>query len=147
MLILSYSLTDSGVHESQEFPNIWDSIHDSVRPKRSLADGGYTSNDILQLVRDSKAIPFHGIRKDAVLHTKPETAYQKLVNFALHWVNRFKKIYGERNLIETAFWMMDASFGYRIRSRSDVGRKNEVQAKFCAHNIRMLAMLCYMHMG
>jgi hypothetical protein len=38
-------------------------------------------------------------------------------------------MYGKRNHAETAFSVIGRLFGYRIRCRSKMGRKNEVHAK------------------
>ena len=137
-IIMSYSFTESNVHESVEFEKNWNNLPENVTPVRSLADGSYTSNEILEVVRKSGATPYHGIRKDAVCKRHPKTAYDKLVYFARHFPERFNEVYCMRGLIETVFSMIDARFGYRIRCRSDTGRKNEVHAKFASHNLRMI---------
>ncbi len=138
-LILNYTLSDSNVHDSKEFENVWKGLPGNVIPVRSLADNAYTSDECLNVVRGSNAIPIHKIRKDAKYAHKPNTAYQKLVHFAKHWPNRYNALYGIRNHAETAFSMIDSRFGYRIRCRNKIGRKNEVQSKINSHNIRALA--------
>ena len=145
LLILSYSLTESNVHESKMFCSNWNKLPDNVYPTRSLADGGYTTKEICEFVREWDAIAYHGIRKDAVCKKHPKTAYDKLVYFAKHFPEKFQKIYSKRNLVETVFSMIDSSFGYRIRCRSKVGRKNEVHAKISSHNIRMICLQNFMN--
>ena len=137
-LIMSYSLTKSNVHESVEFKKNWKNLPENVTPKRSLADSAYTSNEILELVRSSSAIPYHGVKKNAACKKYPETAYDKLVYFFKHFPDRFNDGYCMRGLVETVFSMIDSRFGYRIRCRSDIGRENEVHAKISSHNIRMI---------
>jgi len=139
LLILNYSLTGSDVHESQEFEGLWKGLPGNVEPVRSMADNSYTGEKCLQAVRNHGAIPFHNVRKDAKYVHKPRTAYDKLVYFARHWAKKFKEIYGKRNQVETVFSMIGMRFGYRIRCREKTARKNEVQAKINAHNIRALA--------
>ena len=138
-LVLNYVLTDSDVHESQVFGEVWDDIPTNVKPIRSLADAGYEWEECLQIALAHGATPIHGTKKNAVYHSNPVTAYQRLVNFTIHWPNRFQELYGKRNHAETSFSMIQSRFGYRIRCRSKIGRKNEVQSKINAHNIRMLA--------
>ena len=140
LLILSYSLTESTVHESQQFQVNWESLPENVYPIRSLADSGYTSNDICEYVKDWDAIPYHGIKKNAVCKKYPKTAYEKMVYHARHFPKQFQNIYSKRNLVETVFSMIDSSFGHRIRCRSDIGRKNEVHAKVQSHNLRMICL-------
>lgn len=138
LIIMSYSLTDSNVHDSVEFEKIWNDLPFNVTPVKSLADCSYTSNEILEIVRDSEAVPYHGVKKNAVCRKHPVTAYDKLVYFVTHFPEKFNDVFCMRGLVETVFSMMDARFGYRIRCRSDIGRKNEVQAKIASHNLRMI---------
>jgi len=141
--ILSYSLTKSNVHESRMFGEVWSNLPENIVPMRSLADSAYNGERCLQAAKEHGATPMHGIKKNAVYRHRPETEYQRMVNFATHWPNRYKKMCGMRNHAETAFGMIQSRFGYRIRCRTKKGRKNEVQAKVSSHNIRMLALMSF----
>ncbi len=143
--ILSYTLTNSKVHESQQYDQLWQNLPDNIQPKKSLADSAYTSEKCLQVARQHGATPYHGIKKNAIYHRHPTTAYQRMVNFARHWPNRYQKAYGKRSHIETAFSMIDTRFGHRITCRTPTARKNETQTKICAHNIRTLALQHYIN--
>jgi len=138
--ILSYSLSKSNVHESQMFEEVWDGLPDDVIPTRSLADSAYNGEKCLQVALRHGATPYHGIKKNARYFRHPETAYQKMTNFAAHWPNRYNEMYGKRNHAETAFSMIVRLFGHRLRCRSKIGRKNEVQAKLSMFNVFLLAM-------
>ncbi|MBE0518850.1 MAG: transposase [Thermoplasmata archaeon] len=137
--VLSYCLTESKVHDSQMFPEVWDGLPQNVSPKRSLADSAYFGNDCLVAARQHGATPLHGIKKNARHFSKPETLYQKMASFWQHWPNRAAALYGKRNHAETAFSMIGRLFGYRIRCRSKTGRKNEVNAKISMFNLLLLA--------
>lgn len=139
--VLNYELTKSNVHDSQMFDDVWDDVPNNIIPIRSLADAAYHGENCLQVALKHGATPIHGIKINAVYRRYPETAYQRMVSFFTHWPNRYKSLYGKRNHAETAFGMMKSRFGYRIRCRSKIGRKNEVHSKINAHNIRMLAQL------
>ena len=140
-LVLNYEFTESNVHDSQVFEAVWNDIPENVISIRSLADAAYNGEKCLQAALARGATPIHGIKCNAVYSSKPETAYQRLVNFGTHWPNRYLALYGKRNHAETTFSMIQSRFGYRIRCRSEMGRKNEVHSKINAHNIRMLAWL------
>lgn len=45
--------------------------------------------------------------------------------------------------VETAFSMIGGRFGHRIKYRSYVGRKNEVQTKIASYHIKMLAWMIF----
>jgi len=137
--ILSYELTKSNVHESQMFEAVWDGLPKNVDPIRSLADSAFNGEKCLQAALRHGATPHHGIKKNARFFKHPETAYESMTNFAVHWPNRRAELYGKRNHAEAAFSMIARLFGYRLRCRSDTGRKNEVQAKISMYNVFLLA--------
>ncbi len=137
--VLSYCLTDSNVHDSQMFPEVWERLPKNVSPRRSLADSAYHGEACLAAARQLGATPLHGIKKNARHFPRPETLYQKMVSFWQHWPNRAAALYGKRNHAETAFSMIGRLFGYRIKCRSKTARKNEVQAKVAMFNLLLLA--------
>jgi transposase len=139
-IVLSYQLTESNVHDSQMFGDVWDKLPSNVVPKRSLADSAYFGNDCLAAARQHGATPLHGIKKNARNYERPETFYQKLVNFAHHWPNRFASLYAKRAHAETVFSMIGALLGHRLKCRSKKGRKNEVRVKLALFNLIQLVM-------
>ena len=140
-LILSYKMTRSKVHDSRMFGPVWEQLPDNIQPKRSLADSAYTSEGCLQIASSFGAVPFHDVKSNAVYTKYPDTHYARLVNFFTHWPNRFKSIKGKRAHAETAFSIVSRKSDYRIRCRNNMARKNEVQTKIIAHNIRIIASL------
>lgn len=140
LLYLSTVQTPSNVHESQAFEAVWTGLPDGVSPVRSLADGAYQGNACLEVVRRSGATPLHDVRADARHVRWPRNAYEKLVNFATHWPNRYRALTRHRKLVETVFACTKEKFGERLRCRDPVARENEVLAKQLAHNIRMVVM-------
>lgn len=144
-LILNYELTDSDVHESQMYEDVWDDLPDNVEPIRSLADSAYTSNYCIRVANKHGASAIHDVKKNAVHRSNPMNGYEKLVNFAKHWPNRFKQIKAKRAHVETTFGIVSECFNYRLRCRNDIARKNEVQAKYASHNIRIIAASAYMN--
>jgi transposase len=138
-LILAYHLSDSDVHESQTFADVWDRLPDNVQPTRSLADSAYVGNKCLAVARQHGATPLHKIKKNAREFEEPKTLYQKLINFAHHWPNRFAALTAKRAHSETVFSMLDALLNYRLRCRKKRARRNEVRIKFCLFNLIQLA--------
>lgn len=139
-LVLSYSLTRSNVHDSQMFAEVWDKLPSNVTPRRSLADSAYFGNDCLAAARQHGATPLHGIKKNARNFERPSNFYQKLVNFAHHWPNRFAALYAKRAHAETVFSMISTLLGHRLRCRSKRGRKNEVRVKLALFDLIQLAL-------
>jgi len=137
--VLNHCLTESKVHDSQMFSDVWSGLPSNIRVKRSLADSAYFGNDCLAVARQHGAVPLHGIKQNARHFKKPETLYQMMTSFWQHWPNRAAALYGKRNHAETAFSMIQRLFGYRLRFRTEIGRKNEVQAKISMFNLFLLA--------
>ncbi len=123
-LVLSYSLTGSNVHDSQMFADVWDHLPNNISPRRSLADSAYHGEICLAAARQHGATPLHGIKRNARHFSQPQTNYQKMVSFWQHWPNRAVALYGKRNHAETAFSMIQRLFGYRLRCRTEINRKN-----------------------
>lgn len=139
-IVLAYALTESNVHESQVFESVWEELPSNVRPVRSLADAAYCSEAVLATAREYGATPLHAIKTNARNFEEPETCYQKLVNFARHWPNRFDALRAKRNHAETVFSMIDKALGYRLRCRTKRGRRNEVRCRLALFNMLQLAM-------
>jgi transposase len=137
--ILSYQLTESNVHDSQMFEQVWQHLPSNVEPTMSLADSAYNGNLVIETAWKHGAWPLHGIKKNAVYRRSPKNAYQRMVQFFFNFPRTYATFYGKRNHAEAAFSMLGNRFGYRIRARSKIGRKNEVQCKVVCYNIRMLA--------
>ena len=139
-LVLSYELTRSNVHDSQVFADVWDRLPSNVSPKRSLADAAYCGEACLAVARQHGATPMHTIKKNARDFERPSNFYQKLVNFAHHWPQRYAALKAKRAHAETVFSMIGGLLGYRLRCRSKNGRKNEVRVKLALFDLIQLAM-------
>ena len=136
---LAMEVFDSNVHESQMFEAVWKKIPVGIRIVRSLADTAFAGLRCLNVVRARGATPIHRIRKDAVYSAKPSNAYQRLVNFAKHWTNRYRKLMARRSRVESVFSMLDRMFNFRLRCRTKQGRRNEVRLRLAMFNIFLLA--------
>lgn len=139
-LVLSTIPTAGRVHESRVFEDVWTSLPQNVHPTRSLADSAYAGEKCLAAARKQGATPLHAIKKNARNTETPETNYEKMVNFSVHWPNRYAKLIGPRSIIENVFATAKNRFGDRLRCRTKIARENEVQAKLTAHNVFTIAM-------
>jgi hypothetical protein len=139
LLVLSATfMRTSRRHESQAFADTWSKLPTNVEPTRSLADSAYSGQPCLEVAVAHGATPLHAIKENAKHRARPAIEYDRLVNFATHWPNRFQALTGRRALVETTFSKIKEIFGERLRCRTRIGRVNEAQAKLAAHNIRVL---------
>lgn len=140
LLYLNTVNTPGRVHESQVFEAVWSDLPSTITPIRSLADAAYAGEHCLTTAKQHGATPLHAIRKDARHARWPKTAYQKLVNFATHWPNRFAALTARRKLVETTFNCTKGRFGHQLRCRHPIARENEIMAKQIGHNVRMTVL-------
>lgn len=140
LVTLSLDFTDSHRHESQRFEAVWSNLPDNVDPVRSLADAAYAGNDCLKVAREHGATPIHDLRKDHRYERFPDTAYEKLCNFATHWPNRYEELTADRSLIESKIGCVKQTTSGRVRCRDERGRRNEVRTKVLADDVRMLEL-------
>lgn len=138
-LFIRVEFTRGGVHESQVFPLLWSKIPHCIQPIRSLADAGFIGNNCLVAARATGATPLHDIKSNAKHRRFPANDYQKLVNFATHWPNRFQELRRARIEVEGSFGQTKKAFGHRLTCHKKTARENEILAKYLAHNINTLA--------
>lgn len=137
-LILSPTITHARRFESETFEQTWNNIPSNVTPTRSLADSAYSGQPCLEVVKAHGATAFHSIPKNAKHFAKPVLERDRLVNFAIHWPNRYAKLKAMRALVETTFSNLKQVFGDRLRCRTKVGADNEIWGKVIAHNSRII---------
>ncbi len=83
-IVLSFQLTESNVHESQMFSEVWNGLPNNVSPKRSLADSAYFGNDCLAAAAAwSDAAPRHQEERSALRETGDVVSEDGLVLAAL----------------------------------------------------------------
>ena len=124
---------------ASDFSDVWSGLPSNIRVKRSLADSAYFGNDCLAVARQHGATPLHGIKQNARHFIKPKTLYQKMTSFWQHGPSRAAVLYGKRNHAEGCLSMIQRLFGYRLRCLTEIGRKNEVQAKISMFNLFLMA--------
>lgn len=101
-------------------------------------DLAYSSRNNLRLVVDAGAVPLIPFKKNAV-PTKCEL-WERMHHYFNFNRAEFMERYHRRSNIESTFSMVKAKFGDGVRSKTDVAMKNDVLAKFVAHNICCLIM-------
>ena len=77
LFVLNYCLTESNVHESQMFADVWDKMPQNVQVKRSLADSAYHGEASLA------AAPWHQEERSELLEAGDAVSKNGLVLAAL----------------------------------------------------------------
>lgn len=97
------------------------------------ADKAYLSEKNIDLVFAAGGTPFIPFKPNS--HNGKGGLWEKMLNFYQLRREEFMNHYHRRSNVESTFAMVKAKFRDHLRSRSDVAMKNEVLAKFLAHNI------------
>lgn len=109
--------------------------------KEVYGDLAYSSRANLRLVDDAGAVPLIPFKKNAV-PTKCEL-WERMYHYFHFNRAEFLERYHRRSNVESTFSMVKAKFGDGVRSKTDAAMKNEVLAKFVAHNICCLVQAMY----
>ena len=95
-----------------------------IRTRYVIADKGYDSSNNRQLIRDVSGIPVIPIRHLTDLHRKADKEF----------VERWKDVYGKRNVAESVFSAMKRRFGGEIWSRKEELKFKELLLVVVAYN-------------
>ena len=114
------------------------------------ADKAYSSKAILQLVDELGATPFIPFQRNQTGTLGPQsslfnvtemapgpeaTAWIRMYHYFAYQRDTFLSHYHKRSNVETTFSMIKRKFGPSLRSKSEVGQRNEVLCKVIAHNL------------
>ncbi len=98
------------------------------------ADKAYLSREILEYVESLDGKPYIPFKSNSVPDKNGKTWEKLYHQFALNR-DEFCQHYHKRSNVESTFSMVKRKFGDAVRAKTDNAMKNEVLAKFVAHNV------------
>ncbi|MFZ2456594.1 MAG: transposase [Candidatus Altiarchaeia archaeon] len=138
-IVTSAVITDNLGGDCTQFAHLVNSTHQSgFHIKEVVADMAYLSRDNYNLIDDIEAegyIPFQKSRKGRAAGSP---LYHKMYHYFQLNREDFLKHYHQRSNVETAFHMIKAKFGDKLKSKNEIAQKNELLCKLIAHNIVVL---------
>ena len=105
------------------------------------ADAAYSSRRNLHAVVDAGGTPyidFKSVAKARAKGRKPDALWTHMYHMFTLNAAEFKRHYHKRSNVETAFHMIKAKFGDRVRAKTDTAQVNEVLMKVLCHSICVL---------
>ncbi len=120
--------------DSPQFKPLVETTAKNFTIKEVPADKAYLSHENLALVErlgGTAFIPF----KSNSLQGEAGSLWEKMYLYYNFRREEFLAHYHQRSNVESTFSMIKAKFRDHVRSKTDVAMKNEVLAKFLAHNI------------
>ena len=138
-VIVSAEITPSNSPDMNQFTPLVNTAHDSgFQIKEITADKGYLSRENYSLAADIGAEAFIPFRKGLTGRGGGSAMYHKMYYYFMLNRDEFLKHYHQRSNVETAFFMIKAKFGDKLKSKNETAQKNELLCKLIAHNIVVL---------
>jgi len=148
-VITSAEITESRVHDSRMLPELLETSAKRFAMKRVSADKGYLSQMNVQAITNHGAEPFISPKANTRLGVTHDSngfkahSWNKMLAYYQYRRDDFLAIYHRRSNVETAFHMIKAKFGGRIRSKTEVAQVNEILCKVLCHNLCVLVQSFY----
>ncbi len=141
-VITSVELSEHHAHDSQFFPPLVNDTARNFTLRDVSADKAYSHRAHLRLVESHGGKPYIAFRSNARGDSKCETWNRIFHYYSLHR-EEYMMHYHRRSNIESAFSMVKARFGERLRSRTHTAQVNEVLCKVLCHNLCVLVQSMY----
>lgn len=104
------------------------------------ADSGLVAVENYETARELGVTPYIKPKDNAVFQAHPSNAYEKMVNFATKFPDRFNSVYRWRVKAECAINAKKNACGDIIRGRLPSSRRNQEICRTIVHNLRMTIM-------
>jgi transposase len=137
-VITHIEITDGYLHDTQMFETLLLNTKKNFSMKEVYADKGYISEKNLGIAVKNGVIPFIPFKKNVRDESNRMLIWRVMFRFFKDNKEEFLKHYHQRSNVESVFSMMKRKFGAFVRSKSDIGRENEVLCKALCHNICVL---------
>ncbi len=140
-IITAVSVTDRDANDYPQLPGLLRTTTERFHVTQVPADKAYLGQGNFEAITGAGATPFIPFKVNSI--PGGSELWDKL--FAFFTFNRaaFLQYYHQRSNVETTFSMVKAKFGDAVRSKSDVGQRNEVLLKLLDHNLCCLIQEMY----
>jgi predicted nucleic acid-binding Zn finger protein len=139
--VIAADVLDSYTGDSTQFPPLVKESAASFPELDFVADCAYASGENFQLVDDLGQKLYTQFKRNATGGIGG--VYGKMFHLFSFKKDEYLKEYHARSNIESTFSAVKRIFGDSVRSKNLTAMKNEVYAKFVAHNLRCLIMEMY----
>jgi transposase len=142
-VVTSVELSDAKSHDSPYFKTLIEQTAKAgFKMNEIVADKGYISGDNLQTVVDHGATPYIPFKTNVTGKSGSEL-WKKLFHYYMYKREEFLTHYHKRSNVETAFSMIKAKFGEKLRSKNETAQVNEALTKVLCHNLCVVIQSMY----
>jgi transposase len=134
-VITAIEVTHAHASDHGQFESLVETTSQSFVIDSVAGDKAYSSYRNLQLVLSKAAMPYIDFKVTAKASQKSPAAWRRMFHYYSYNKEEFMRHYHKRSNVETAFSMIKAKFGEKVRSKAPTAQKNEVLCKALSHNI------------
>jgi transposase len=143
-MVTAVSATGGRVGDSPQFARLVRTTARNFSVAKVSADKAYLSGENMLHTYKAGAVPFIPFK----INCRPDawyksTLWKRMLSMYMFSHTEYLEHYNKRNNVETAFSMIKAKFGERLRSKSQRGQFNEALCKVLCHNLCVLIQLIY----
>jgi transposase/predicted nucleic acid-binding Zn finger protein len=143
-VITAVRILDRDAADSPQFPPLVKDTAANFTIRETSADKAYGSFANVEAVEAVGGTPFIALRHNATgAKGGKDGVWAKMFHYFSFRRDDFLQHYHKRSNVESTFSMVKAKFRDHVRSKTDTAMKNEVLAKFVAHNICCLISAMY----
>lgn len=148
-VVTAVEVTDYNVHDCPVLPDLLETTSKRFRMERVSADKGYLSDANVATIAAYGAQPFIPPKSNTRFGIVPDASrrrsdvWHKMFHFYQFNRDEFLRHYHRRSNVETAFHMIKAKFGTKVRSKTAIAQTNEVLCKILCHNLCVLVQSAY----
>ena len=138
-VIASARVTEENANDCPQFvPMVSEAYRSGFTIKEICADKAYSSRENHILASNIGATAYIPFRKNATGKSRGSYIWKKMFHYFEFNREEFLEHYHQRSNVETAFQMVKAKFGDKLKSKKWTAQQNELLCKFIAHNIVVL---------
>ena len=140
-VVTALEIHDQYANDGVQLKPLLNTTAERFTVKELSADLAYSTHANLEAVDALGALPMIPFKSNASDGTGG--LWAKMFHYFQFQKEEFLKKYHLRSNVESTFSMVKRTLGDSVRSKGEVAMKNEVAAKFVAHNIRCLIQAMY----
>jgi transposase len=137
-VIAAVKVADGHSADVVNLPELLEETKSIFRILEVSADKAYLSRHNLEVIDAVGAVPYIPFKKNSQGRALGSPIWKKMYHYFKFKNEEFMAHYHKRSNIETAFSMIKAKFGNRVRNKTPVGQTNEILCKVLCHNLCVL---------
>lgn len=129
-------VTDDRGADSPQLPELVGNTGERFSISEVSGDKAYMSRENFGVIEAAGGVPYIPFRKGTT--GEGSAVWRRMWALYMYKIDDFKRRYHARSNVETTFGMVKAKFGAAVRGKTFATQRNEVLAKFIAHNLVVL---------